>query len=152
MLYKHEEIYKVIPSRYPLMFLDSLELGENYAIGRVVLKSDEWFFKCHYPGNPLLPVTLLIDSMAQTFIAIFLQKTDGSETPVTSSIIGHGGTSIKMRETAGPGDSIKIVAKLSSFRRGVAKGTCKAYKNDVDVPICEIDLVEVLPSKMVLIP
>lgn len=144
-----EEIYEVIPNRYPFMILNSLKIEDENAIGTIKLKGDDWFFECHYPGNPILPMSLLIESMTQTFSAIFLSKSNENEIPVISSLSGESGTAIRMKESAKPEDSIKLVASLNSFRRGIAKGICKAYKNEKESPIIELEIVEVLPSKMV---
>ena len=144
-----EEIYSVIPNRYPYMILKSLDIEDENAVGVIELNNDDWFFECHYPGNPILPMSLLVESMTQTFSAIFLSEIQDKEIPVISSLIGCGGNAIKMKESAKPGDNIKLVASLYSFRRGIAKGSCKAYKNEDNNPIMEIDIVEALPSKMV---
>ena len=74
MKYISAEIYKVIPNRYPLMILDSLDIYENEGKGEIYLKKDMWFFQCHYPDYPVLPLTLLIESMTQVFSATFLSK------------------------------------------------------------------------------
>lgn len=144
-----EDISGLIPNRYPLMILDSLEVGDGVANSEIILKEDEWFFKCHYPGNPILPLTLLLESMTQTFSATFLRPQNGEngiefEIPVISSI-----GPIHMTQSAGPGDRIRIEAKLNSFRRGIAKGVCTAYKNDDSKPIMEIEIVDALRSQMV---
>ena len=150
MKYTREEIYEVIPNRYPLMLLDSLDVQEKDAIGIILLKDDHWFFECHYPGNPIMPMSLLLESMTQTFSSIFLSQVGNDEIPVISSIAGGGSGAIRMRERVVPGDEIRIEAVLSSFRRGVAKGVCYAFKNGGNEPIMEIEIMEVLPSRMVI--
>lgn len=147
MKYIGEEIYNAIPNRKPFMILDTLEVEDNKAFSELKLTEDEWFFQCHYPGNPILPLTLLVESMTQTFSSIFLNKaTDKTEIPVISSI-----GPLKMKEGAVPGDVIRLEASLDSFKRGIAKGSCKAFKNEQKQPIMEIEIVEVLPSLMVRI-
>ncbi len=54
-----------------------------------------------------------------------------------------------MKDSVIPGDFLKLEAFLTSFRRGIAKGTCKAFKNDNEIPILEMEIVEILPSQMV---
>lgn len=152
MSYVGEEIYNVIPNRYPYMILDTLEVEDNKAVAKIALKQDLWIFDCHYPGHPILPMTLLIESMMQTFLATFLSKAeDKTEIPIISSISGVEGGKISQKEYAAPGDVITIVTTLSSFKRGIAKGLCKAYKNGGENPIIEFEIVEVLPSQMIRI-
>lgn len=147
MKYVGEEIYHVIPNRKPFMILDTLEVQDNIAIAEIQLKEDLWIFACHYPGNPILPLTLLVESMTQTFSATFLSKAeDKTEIPVISSL-----GEIRLKEGAKPGDVLRIEATLHSFKRGIAKGICKAFKNEGENPILEIEIVDVLPSQMIRI-
>lgn len=147
MKYVGEEIYHVIPNRKPFMILDTLEVQDNKAIAEIQLKEYLWIFACHYPGNPILPLTLLVESMTQTFSATFLPKADDkTEIPVISSL-----GELRLKEGSKPGDVLRIEATLQSFKRGIAKGICKAFKNGGENPILEFDIVDVLPSQMIRI-
>lgn len=129
------------------MILDTLEVQDNKAVAEILLKEDLWIFACHYPGNPILPLTLLVESMTQTFSATFLPKAeDKTEIPVISSL-----GEIRLKEGSKPGDALRIEATLHSFKRGIAKGTCKAFKNEGENPILEFEIVDVLPSQMIRI-
>lgn len=142
MILYDEDIYTVIPNRYPLMILNSLEIIDDKATSIIKLTEDDWFFKCHYPGDPVLPLSILLESMTQTFSATFVAGRE--EKPVISSI-----SEIRLKERCIPGDELRLEAQLESFRRGIAKGNCSAYKNDGENPIMEIKIVEVLPSQLV---
>lgn len=147
MKYIGEEICQIIPNRPPYMILDSLVVKDNKAIAEITLKEDLWIFACHYPCNPILPLTLLVESMTQTFSATFLPKAeDKTEIPVISSL-----GEIRLKEGSKPGDVLTLEATLSSFKRGIAKGTCKAFKNGGENPILVFDIVDVLPSQMIRI-
>ncbi len=87
MRYVQEKIYSVIPNRYPLMFLDSMDVEENHVTAFINLESDTWFFACHYPDYPIMPLSLLIESMTQTFSATFLANTPPP--PESSSAEGN---------------------------------------------------------------
>ena len=86
MKYVGEEIYKAIPNRKPLMLLETLELEENRGMATIDLKGDEWFFACHFPGNPVMPFSLLIESLSQVHVAVVQQRTNGEEIPVFAAI------------------------------------------------------------------
>ena len=56
----------VLPQQPPFLFVDEiLKLDENHCLAKYTFKEDEWFFKGHLPGNPIVPGTILIEAMAQ---------------------------------------------------------------------------------------
>lgn len=151
-----EEIYRAIPNRYPLMILDTLivEAGIK-ASGYMELTQDQWFFQCHFPGIPIMPATLLAETMTQVFISIFLPEqeersgTDGWKQEDIPILVQIGG--FKMRQALLPGDVVRIDAYLHSFRRGIAQGKCAAFKISADgagaeTLVTEFEVSHALPS------
>jgi 3-hydroxyacyl-[acyl-carrier-protein] dehydratase len=60
-----------VPQRPPFLFLDGIdELTASGARGRYRYKPDEWFFKGHFPGNPIVPGAIQIETMAQLMVAV----------------------------------------------------------------------------------
>lgn len=160
MVFEKENIYKIIPNRYPLMILDRLEILEKHngggitsCISDVLLDKDLWFFKCHYPDYPVMPLCLIIECMTQTFSATFLSgmqnETEQNKTKQEIPVIYQLGE-IKLKKSAFPGDKLHFKADLLSFRRGIAKGNCRVYLNDNE-EIGSLEIVEALPSQMVKI-
>ena len=70
-IYK-EEIEKLIPHREPFLFLDELTniVKLEKATGIKIFTKDEYFFKGHFPGQPVVPGVILIEMMAQTAAAL----------------------------------------------------------------------------------
>ena len=67
MLNKNE-IKQIIPQREPFLMIDEVEEyvpGES-AIAYKHVSEDEWYFKGHFPGNPIMPGVLITESLAQT--------------------------------------------------------------------------------------
>ena len=55
------------PNKEPLLFVNS-SLKVDYlksASCTFSLSPDDWFFKCHWPGNPNMPAALQLESMTQ---------------------------------------------------------------------------------------
>ena len=68
-VYDMEDIKAHIPHREPFLLVDEvrvLEKDRKY-IGIHHVKPDEFFFKGHFPGHPVMPGVLVIESMAQAF-------------------------------------------------------------------------------------
>jgi len=63
----------VLPQQPPFLFLDEyLELDEKHCLGKYVFKENEWFFKGHFPGHPIVPGVILIEAMAQAGVSVGL--------------------------------------------------------------------------------
>ena len=165
------EIYELIPNRYPLMFLDSLvvEAGKR-ASGYKRLDEEDWFFKCHYPGVPVFPATQLVEGMTQVFISTFLPERSEPRKDTHSEadndcekgerrwekedipmLIRIG--EFRMKQALYPGDSIRLDAYLCSFKRGIAQGTCEAYKlpsdqEGVETLVTKFEVTHALPQNM----
>ena len=61
-----KDLKDLIPHREPFLFVDRvLEQSENKIRAELVVKEDEFYFKGHYPGNPILPGVLLCEAMFQ---------------------------------------------------------------------------------------
>ena len=61
-----KDLKDLIPHREPFLFVDRvLEQSENTIKAERVVKDDEFYFKGHYPGNPILPGVLLCEAMFQ---------------------------------------------------------------------------------------
>ena len=61
------EIKKLIPHRSPFLFIDECEILEKgkKGIASRVFKDDEFFFKGHFPGNPIVPGVIIVEALAQ---------------------------------------------------------------------------------------
>lgn len=127
--YEGSEINDILPMRYPYMFLNSLCVEEKeYAEAVIHLKENDWFFQCHFPGNPIFPGFLLLESLGQTLLSTFIRETEPSEgqVPLMTEVkdIHFGGFCV-------PGDKVIIRADLKRFKYGTAKGIVVAYKNEI---------------------
>jgi 3-hydroxyacyl-[acyl-carrier-protein] dehydratase len=73
-------IMQMIPHRYPFLMIDRvIEIRHNEsAVGIKNVSINEPFFQGHFPGMPVMPGVLIIESMAQT-AAVLVVSTLGSE-------------------------------------------------------------------------
>ena len=67
-LLNKEQIMEIIPHRDPFLLIDEiveLEPGVR-AVGKKYLRPDEFWFKGHFPQEPVQPGVLTIEMLAQT--------------------------------------------------------------------------------------
>ena len=69
-------VKKAIPHRYPFLLVDKIDViqEDKYCIGTKMVTANEHFFEGHFPGQPVMPGVLIIESMAQTACAMLLSK------------------------------------------------------------------------------
>jgi 3-hydroxyacyl-[acyl-carrier-protein] dehydratase len=61
-----EEILARIPQQPPFRFIDEiLELDDDHIVAAYTFRSDLDFYRGHFPGRPITPGVILIESMAQ---------------------------------------------------------------------------------------
>ena len=66
-----KDIKELLPQREPFLFVDRLvSLDGATAVGEYTFTEEKnEFFKGHFPGNPIVPGVILVESMAQVCIA-----------------------------------------------------------------------------------
>jgi 3-hydroxyacyl-[acyl-carrier-protein] dehydratase len=61
-----EQVLAAIPQQEPFRFIDEiLELGECHIVAAYTFRPDADFYRGHFPGRPITPGVILIESMAQ---------------------------------------------------------------------------------------
>lgn len=61
-----EQILSEVPQQAPFRFIDGIdEISEDHVVGHYTFKEDEFFYKGHFPGRPITPGVILIETMAQ---------------------------------------------------------------------------------------
>jgi 3-hydroxyacyl-[acyl-carrier-protein] dehydratase len=65
-------ILNSVPHEHPFRFIDDiLELDDDHIVGTYRFREDEYFYKGHFPGQPITPGVILIEAMAQTGVVAF---------------------------------------------------------------------------------
>ena len=105
-----EEIEKIIPQRDPFLMIDEVEdytPGES-AIAYKHVKEDEYYFKGHFPENPIMPGVLIVESLAQTGAVAILSM---EENKGKNALFG-GIDKLRFKKQVVPGETLKLEVKI----------------------------------------
>ena len=62
----YKKILQLIPQQKPFRFIDEiLDITDKSARARYTFKDNEFFYEGHFPGNPITPGVILIETAAQ---------------------------------------------------------------------------------------
>jgi 3-hydroxyacyl-[acyl-carrier-protein] dehydratase len=114
-----------IPHRYPFLLIDRVvELKrDDSAVGIKNVSINEAFFQGHFPGHPVMPGVLIVESMAQT-AAVLVVETEGDEAGKLVYLMSIDG--VRFRRPVVPGDQLRVVVKKERRRANVWKFSCLA--------------------------
>ena len=131
-----EEIKKLIPHRDPFLFVDTCEIiiPGDHGKSEKLFSTNEYFFKGHFPDNPIVPGVIIIEAMAQTAgIVVSYKLREFKE----KSVLFMSVNKAKFRKPIRPNEKVSFEVKFINSVRDVYKfeGTC--YKGDIKVSEAE---------------
>jgi 3-hydroxyacyl-[acyl-carrier-protein] dehydratase len=67
-----QEILDLVPQQAPFRFIDEIiSLDEEQIVGAYRFRDDEFFYRGHFPGRPITPGVILIETMAQIGVVAY---------------------------------------------------------------------------------
>ena len=132
------KVTDVLPHRTPFLFVDEiLEFSYlKYAKGKKKIGDNEFWVPGHFPGNPIFPGVLTLETMAQVggFIFVNEMKQTKSEKFTYLSKVDV----LKLKRKIVPGDTLIIEAKFLESILKYASVYVKAYVNEKIVAEAQI--------------
>jgi 3-hydroxyacyl-[acyl-carrier-protein] dehydratase len=116
------EIFNYLPHRYPFLLIDrviSCERGKSIvAIKNVSI--NEPYFQGHFPGNPVMPGVMIVESLAQAAgILSFLTVKHDPNRNLLYYLVGVDRA--RFKKPVIPGDQLKLDVTMGGMVRGIAK-------------------------------
>jgi 3-hydroxyacyl-[acyl-carrier-protein] dehydratase len=113
-------IQAILPHRYPFLMVDCIvemeRLKRIVGIKNVTINED--FFVGHFPGKPIMPGVLIIESMAQTGGLLLLQEIPDRDQKLLYFVAIDGA---RFRRPVVPGDQLRIEVVVEAFRGDFCK-------------------------------
>ncbi|MBI4322803.1 MAG: UDP-3-O-[3-hydroxymyristoyl] N-acetylglucosamine deacetylase [Candidatus Omnitrophica bacterium] len=136
------QIEKILPHRYPFLLVDRvIELTETKAVGLKCVTINDYFFRGHFPGHPVMPGVLMIEAMAQVGGILILNKPENKGRLAYFMSVAQ----VKFRKPVVPGDQLVIEAHLGKLRSRTGQIMAKASVEGKVV--CEGELMFVLADE-----
>ncbi len=128
MLLDINDIQKILPHRYPFLLIDGIEEMERWKriVGIKNVTMNESYFQGHFPGKPVMPGVLIIESMAQTGGLLLLREVPDRENKILYFVAIDDA---RFRRPVIPGDQLRLEMHVIAWRGGFCKLEGRATVN-----------------------
>ena len=127
-----QQIFKILPQRYPFLMVDRvIAANETEIIALKNVTNNEPYFQGHFPGNPIVPGALILESLIQTGGVYSAYLAEGSGEDYVAYIITID--KVKFRQPVIPGDQLYLKVSTGSKLGTAWQFKGKAYVDDVIV-------------------
>src|SRR6266853_3121189 len=127
------------------MLVDAIaehEKGRRLVAVKHVTVNEE-FFQGHFPGAPVMPAVLMLESWSQVAAILLLQREDA---PPNARVYLRGVNDAKFRRQVVPGDRLRLEISLGRRRTSLARTRAVAYVGDQIVAEAEL-LLGLVPDR-----
>ena len=123
------EIMKILKQRPPFLLVDRItDYDDSHVTGYKNVSINDDFFRGHFPGNPVMPGVLILESMGQVasvMVGLRLGKEQGNKIAFFA-----GADKVRFRKPVKPGDQLVTKAELLKVRGFSGKAKVEGYVND----------------------
>ena len=120
-----DQIMEILPHRDPMLFIDRvISLEEGVLTAESDIKPDASFFKGHFPGMPIMPGILIIETVAQAG-ALLAALTQDVEADKVLALVNV--ENVKFRRSVYPNETMRVEVRIEKIRGRFYKFKGAAY-------------------------
>jgi 3-hydroxyacyl-[acyl-carrier-protein] dehydratase len=120
-----ERVLEAVPQQAPFRFIDDiLELDESHIVGSYRFREDEYFYRGHFPGRPVTPGVILVETMAQTGVVAFGIYLSMVQRNMSSEQMGKLVTLFTLA------DNVEFTGIVEPGQRMIVRGEKIYFRND----------------------
>lgn len=141
----YSNIFNFLKDEPPYIWLDYAEvIPGKYAKSYKLFTHNEWFFKIHYPNNPLVPGVFLLESLMQT-AALTIHTLNE---PEVDFVYSNKVFSAEFPNAVRPGDTLETEIEIKSNRHGIVKASGIAFisRNSKKATACKAEFQLLIPG------
>ena len=116
-----EEVLALVPQQAPFRFIDEIhELDEEHIVASYTFRPDADFYRGHFPGNPITPGVILVETMAQAGVValgLYLCARERSPEELEKLVTVFTDAQVEFSGLVKPGDRVTTTARKVFFRR-----------------------------------
>ncbi len=119
-----EQVMQILPHRYPFLLVDGvMKIEGNKITAFKNVTINEPYFQGHFPGHPIMPGVLQLETIAQVAGILMLRQAENAG----QIAYFMAANDVKWRKPVLPGDVLVVEVEMMKMRGklGKAKGICK---------------------------
>lgn len=127
-------VLELLPQQEPFRFVDEItSLDEDSISARYRFRPEADFYRGHFPGHPVTPGVILLESVAQVGVValgIYLLALEGGEEEVRKRVALFSDAQVDFTGMVRPGDAVRIDANKVFYRRGKLRSEAEMRLED----------------------
>ena len=116
-----EEVLARVPQQDPFRFIEEIhELDADHIVASYRFPEDADFYRGHFPGNPITPGVILVETMAQAGVValgLYLCALERSPEELEKLVTVFTDANVEFSGTVMPGERVTTIGRKKFFRR-----------------------------------
>jgi 3-hydroxyacyl-[acyl-carrier-protein] dehydratase len=135
-----QEVIDLVPQQAPFRFIDEIiSLDEEQIVGAYRFRENEYFYRGHFPGRPITPGVILIETMAQVGVVAFgiyllacQKNVRPSQMNVPLSLFSLA-DNVEFKGMVSPGERVIIRGRKIYFRKNTIKSNVSMERENGEI-------------------